>query len=523
VWQPGAFDNNGGDRLVLRERDLDGDPLGVFEERVCFLQNARGDVVAVYSAGDGGDNKRVLLERVRYTEYGEPMCYAAADVNLDGRVDGSDESAWLALLQMGGMNPVTGEPDRRMDLNGDGEVTQADFALWGPLFEQACKRPNEVGAMVDDAPFNGVAEGGVLTVPTRSGTYATGGGTWVMHGVDNRFGFAGYMWDPFLKLYHVRHRVYDPMGGRWLQRDPIGMAGGWNLYQYCGGEPWGMVDPMGLDWENPSGFKHGKKGTWHHYYREDTQFYMGFIPVGTVRTLVPEQTSFTPAGDFMDDKNRTQKMRDFALIGAMASTAQQVGGATFEAGLFIVMFAVPGPEILAAKGLEFLVGKTLVKEGGVWYTVADGVKTALKGDEVAKAEAAAARGEIKAVAAEASAGTKAADAAACGATVGSSSSKNYRATFFAAHPELEGKVIVHHAVEQQVLKEFPGLFTEAEIHSLQNLRGIPKEINSNVHLSQIRTEWNAFYRDVGKNGGYPTREQVLQKASEIDQKFNLRP
>ena len=140
---------------MLRERDLDGDPLGVFEERVCFLQNARGDVVAVYSAGDGGDNKRVLLERVRYTEYGEPMCYAAADVNLDGRVDGSDESAWLALLQMGGMNPVTGEPDRRMDLNGDGEVTEADFALWGPLFEQACKRPNEVGAMVDDGPFNG--------------------------------------------------------------------------------------------------------------------------------------------------------------------------------------------------------------------------------------------------------------------------------------------------------------------------------------------------------------------------------
>ena len=180
------------------------------------------------------------------------MCYAAADINLDGRVDLSDESAWLALLQMGGLNPVTGEPDRRMDLNGDGEVTEADFALWGPLFEQACKRPNEVGAMVDDGPFNGVAEGGVLTVPTRSGTYATGGGTWVMHGVDNRFGFAGYMWDPFLKLYHVRHRVYDPMGGRWLQRDPIGMAGGWNLYQYCGGEPWGMVDPMGLygigDW-----------------------------------------------------------------------------------------------------------------------------------------------------------------------------------------------------------------------------------------------------------------------------------
>jgi len=204
-------------------------------------------VVAVYSAGDGGDNKRVLLERVRYTEYGEPMCYAAADVNLDGRVDASDESAWLALLQMGGMNPVTQEPDRRMDLNGDSDVTQADFDLWDVAYRQARQKPtgNPAAPWMDDAPFNGVAEGGVLTVPTRSGTHS--GGTWVMHGVDNRFGFAGYMWDPFLKLYHVRHRVYDPMSGRWLQRDPIGMAGGWNLYQYCGGEPWGFVDPLGLE------------------------------------------------------------------------------------------------------------------------------------------------------------------------------------------------------------------------------------------------------------------------------------
>ena len=222
VWQPGAFDNNGGDRLVLRERDLDGDPLGVFEERVCFLQNARGDVVAVYSAGDGGDNKRVLLERVRYTEYGEPMCYAAADVNLDGRVDLSDESAWLALLQMGGINPVTQEPDRRMDLNGDGDVSQADFDLWDVAYRQARQKPTgnplPAAQWANDTAFNGVAEGGVLSVPTRRGAFppesASAGSTWVMHGVDNRFGFAGSMWDPFLKLYHVRHRVSDPMPPR---------------------------------------------------------------------------------------------------------------------------------------------------------------------------------------------------------------------------------------------------------------------------------------------------------------------
>src|SRR5690606_20102290 len=50
---------------------------------------------------------------------------------------------------------------------------------------------------------------------------------------------------------------------------------------------------------------------------------------------------------------------------------------------------------------------------------------------------------------------------------------DYRKTFLNAHPELEGKVVVHHAVEQQVLRRFPGLFSEAEIHALSNLRGIP--------------------------------------------------
>ena len=42
-----------------------------------------------------------------------------------------------------------------MDVNGDGEVTEADFALWGPLFAEACKRPNAVGAMVDVLGWEG--------------------------------------------------------------------------------------------------------------------------------------------------------------------------------------------------------------------------------------------------------------------------------------------------------------------------------------------------------------------------------
>lgn len=33
----------------------------------------------------------------------------------------------------------------------------------------------------------------------------------------------------------LTHRYYDPTEGRFLNRDPIGYAGGMNLYAYCGG------------------------------------------------------------------------------------------------------------------------------------------------------------------------------------------------------------------------------------------------------------------------------------------------
>jgi hypothetical protein len=102
-----------------------------------------------------------------------------------------------------------------------------------------------------------------------------------------------------------------------------------------------------------------------------------------------------------------------------------------------------------------------------------------------------------------------------GGTEPSASSTNYRETFFAAYPALRDKVFVHHAIEQQVLKKYPGLFTEAEVHSLKNLRGIPRSINSEVHLGKIRRAWNEFYRSHPK----PTRQDVLDFANRLDKEF----
>ena len=63
------------------------------------------------------------------------------------------------------------------------------------------------------------------------------------------FGFggqSGYYTDNRVGLILCTHRFYDPSNGRWLTRDPMGYAGGVNLYGYVGNDPGNRVDPLGL-------------------------------------------------------------------------------------------------------------------------------------------------------------------------------------------------------------------------------------------------------------------------------------
>jgi RHS repeat-associated protein len=90
------------------------------------------------------------------------------------------------------------------------------------------------------------------TNPDAGYAFQTKWAGWTYAGAAKRsFGFGGSRSSPSgaadaqgLSMY--RNRFYDGRTGRWTQEDPIGIAGGVNLYQFNGNNPASYTDPFGL-------------------------------------------------------------------------------------------------------------------------------------------------------------------------------------------------------------------------------------------------------------------------------------
>jgi len=91
------------------------------------------------------------------------------------------------------------------------------------------KMVDESGVVVWDSDYNPFGEVGVTT-----STY------------DNKFRFPGQYYDQESGLHYNWHRYYDPKIGRYLRPDPIGLAGGINLFWYVDNNPINSTDPEGL-------------------------------------------------------------------------------------------------------------------------------------------------------------------------------------------------------------------------------------------------------------------------------------
>jgi len=81
--------------------------------------------------------------------------------------------------------------------------------------------------------------------PTVRYTYAPYGKTTASDSSTNLVKYTGREQD-LADLYYYRYRYYKPSIGRFISEDPIGLAGGFNIYAYTLNDPVQQRDPSGL-------------------------------------------------------------------------------------------------------------------------------------------------------------------------------------------------------------------------------------------------------------------------------------
>ena len=88
----------------------------------------------------------------------------------------------------------------------------------------------------------------IVTAPGPDGLWFTDDDVQSDYGA-NEIIYCGYRCDPETQLYYVRNRTYNPVLGRWIQRDPIGYQDGPNIYIYAASNGVRFLDPSGLQYD----------------------------------------------------------------------------------------------------------------------------------------------------------------------------------------------------------------------------------------------------------------------------------
>ena len=140
-------------------------------------------------------------------------------------------------------------------------LTRVNTLTWGLDLSGSLQGAGGVGGLlVQTAVTGGVIErasydgNGNITAWTKSNAsaptsrreYDAFGNTQVSEGITPcTFGFSTKMQDVETGLYYYGYRFYDPVMGRWLNRDPIAEKGGLNLFAFIGNSGISRIDVLG--------------------------------------------------------------------------------------------------------------------------------------------------------------------------------------------------------------------------------------------------------------------------------------
>ncbi len=205
-----------------------------------FTYDARGNQTNV-SNTPGATRTFDALDRVTSASQGGTTSYLTYD----------------ALDRLAGVQAGAGAPVRYVAWNG-GELAGEWNSNGGPIF-YAHDNEGRPFFGTDFSPNHWIHNTDYLTDERGSLVGETfGDGTVRAYAYDaygreaagaqhpSLIGYAGGVALPGAGLVHFRARAYDPGTGRFVSADPIGVAGGINIYGYAGGDPVNNVDPNGL-------------------------------------------------------------------------------------------------------------------------------------------------------------------------------------------------------------------------------------------------------------------------------------
>jgi RHS repeat-associated protein len=136
--------------------------------------------------------------------------------------------------------------------------------------------------------------------------------------VENPFKYVGQfgVMDEGNGLFYMRARYYDPEVGIFISKDPIGFAGGLNLYGYVQNNPVNLIDPEGLEGEewrfDP--YDHGGP----HFQRGIDRYDPNTLKPVPHKGKIPPELSKSAIKELQQSKAWTRWLKYLAKVGKIA-------------------------------------------------------------------------------------------------------------------------------------------------------------------------------------------------------------
>ncbi|MCH8967981.1 MAG: RHS repeat-associated core domain-containing protein, partial [Planctomycetes bacterium] len=219
-----------GELWIVTEKTWEEDEFGVpFNEQTVSITEFRGSGRGRYMTRqrDPADPTQVLAGTTTWYDYDGDEIYGDYEVDVVGQN--------VTTTQIG----VTEAGIGQVDYNGSG-LSYFHFDHIG-----STRLLTDMPHTIEDS-YIYTAFGETISAEGTIGTRYRYAGT---YGYQDNSEFAAP--DSAFDAVHVGHRYYSPTIGRFLQRDPIGLRGGANVYAYVGNDPMSFVDPLGYGeiWE----------------------------------------------------------------------------------------------------------------------------------------------------------------------------------------------------------------------------------------------------------------------------------